>query len=164
MKYLIDNKVHKIIYIEYQNSLPHSIVTIDYIEDAVNGPYWCHNNWDCFLEQEDKKDIKIYNSGSGGGSKKIRAPQYIDGFTARYWMDNEFSFEGIPKNIKQLKYPILLEGYYEKSRNPFNVGEIVYSYEYCEKCGFHSEHFCHEHKYDDDEGNVRWKDDDSYAE
>jgi hypothetical protein len=161
MEYLIDNEKHKVIYIEYQDGLPHSVVTIFFV-DTAKEPYWRPEYWDFFANEGDKNDLRAYSSGSGGDDKKIQAPQYIDGYLgARYWMAEYIEFDGEPKNIKRLKSPKLLRCY-ENSRNPFKVAEITHSCEYCDRCGHYSTEFCDEHKYDDDEGNVRYKDDDSY--
>lgn len=165
MKFQIDDTEHRIIYIEYQDGLPHSVITTFFVPTAKE-PYWRPEYWDFFANEGDKNDLRAYNSGSGGDATKIQAPQYIDGYSgARYWMEKDIEFDGTPKNIKQLKHPKLIEARWgDKSRNPFKVAEITNSYEYCDRCGHHSTEFCDEHKYDDDEGNARYIDDDSYCD
>ena len=163
MEYIIDNKKHKVIYIEYQDGLPFSVVT-KYLVDTDDKPYWCHVEWDIFKNNDDETDLRAYESGWGNVATRIAAPQYIDGYTgATYWMDEGIEFEGTPRNIKRLKRPILLKGF-ENSRNPFKIAEITNNCEYCDRCGCFSNEFCYEHKYDDDEGNVRYIDDDTFAE
>ena len=165
MKTIIEGKEHKVVYIDYHDNMPHSVVTLHFIDNAEE-PYWRPVYWDFFLNENCKDDRRAYESGSGGSSDKIAAPHWADGYLGKYWMADEMSFEGIPINGKQLKNPILLSSFYysdsTKTRNPFNAAEITFSEEYCDRCGYTSTDFCHEHKDDDDEGNVRYKDDDSY--
>jgi len=163
MKILIGDEEHTIIYIEYQEGIPYSVITTQFIPTA-KVPNNCPHSWDFFLNEGDKNDLRAYNSGFGGDATKIPAPQYIDGCTGvTYWISDGVEFEGEPKNIKKLKHPRLLKGF-ENSRNPFKIAEITNSCEYCDRCGHHSTEFCYEHKYDDDEGNPRYIDDDSYAD
>lgn len=162
MKITIGDKKHKIIYIEYHDKLPHSVVTIVYIKNKKNS-YWSPRYWDFFLEEGDRKDIRAYNSGSGGDATKIEAPHWVDGYIGTYWIADGISFNGTPINAKKLEQPERLIGYLgKKSRNPFKVAEITDNCEYCDRCGHESSNFCYEHKYDDDDGNVRYKDDNSY--
>ncbi len=161
MEILIDDTKQKVIYIEYQDGLPYRAVTIFFVETAEK-PYWRPEYWDFFANNGDKNDLRAYRFGSGGDCNTIQAPQYADGYLgARYWIADSIKFDGTPKNIKQLNRPKLLNGYIN-SRNPFKVAEITNSYEYCDRCGHSSTELCDEHKYEDDEGNVRYKDDDSY--
>ena len=163
MKIIIENEEHKVVYIEYQNGMPHSVVTLQFIDRAAE-PYWRPVYWDFFLNENNKWDLRAYESGSGGSSDKIQAPHWVDGYLGRYWMADEMSFDGIPINGKRLKHPISLKTFYgnANTRNPFVAAEITFSEEYCDRCGYTSTDFCHEHKYEDDEGYARYKDDDSY--
>jgi len=118
-----------------------------------------------FANNGDKKDIRAYNSGSGGSHNEIQAPQWADGYIGKYWISDDAEFEGTPKNAIRLKNPIRVPDYFgKKSINPFKIAEITNSVDYCEICGNESTEFCHEHKYVDEEGNVRYIHDDSYAE
>lgn len=164
MEYEIDKKKHKIIYIEYQDGLPHNAVTVHCV-DTAKIPYWIPVYWFIFANDGDTNYLMAYCEGFGGDDKKINAPQYVDDCKGvRYWMADGIEFEGEPKNIKRLKYPKLLKGLWENSRNPFVVAEITNHCEYCDRCGHYSTEFCYEHKYEDDEGNDRYKDDDSYVD
>ena len=164
MEYEIDNKKHKIIYIEYQDWLPHNAVTVYYV-DTAKVPYWRPAYWFFFANDGDTNDLRAYSDGGGGDYKKINAPEYVyDYRKARYWMADGIEFEGNPKNIKRIEYPKLLKGLWENSRNPFKVAEITNNCEYCDRCGHYSTEFCSEHTYEDDEGNIRYKDDDSYVD
>lgn len=161
MKYQIGEETHIVIYIEYQDRIPHSVITKHFVSTAVE-PYWRFEYWDVFANDGDTNDLRIYKSGSGGDT--LPAPQYIDGCKdGRYWLADGHELTGEPRNAQKLKYPFLLIGY-ENSKNPFKVAEITHSYEYCDRCGHASTEFCYEHKYDDDEGNARYIDDNSSAE
>lgn len=158
MKRIIDDRNHKIIYIEYQENIPFNVVTIFFVETSKQ-PYWRPETWDFFANEGDVDDMYAYSSGSGGSHNKIPAPQYIDGYLgASYWMADGVEFEGIEKNIKRLERPLLINAH----KNPFKYSEITHSSEYCDRCEYYSTEFCHEHKYEDDDDNVRYKDDDSY--
>jgi hypothetical protein len=152
MEILIDGKKHSVVYITYCDNIPDSAIT----RDEYGFDYW-----DFFAEQGDKKDIRAYNSGAGHASD-IQAPHWVDGFLGRYWICDGYKFKGKPINGKKLKYPKKIQGCGCNSINPFKVAEITNSCEYCERCGHYSTDFCNEHKYYDDEVNVRYKDDDSY--
>jgi hypothetical protein len=164
MEIILENKKHQVIYIDYYgDGTPHSVITKFWV-DTAEIPYWRPVYWDLFPEQNDLKDIRAYQSGSGGDATKVQAPQWIDGFIGRYWIAECVEFEGTPKNAKRLKHPKYLKGYYENSRNPMKVAEIVFSQYYCDRCGYTSTEICDEHIYNDDDGNLRYRDDDSYAE
>lgn len=143
----------EVVYIEYQDNYPHSIYTMN-----ENGRM-CF--WDAFPERGDKKDLRLYNSGSGGTD--IQAPCYIDSYKkATYWKSDKVNFNGIPKNITQINEPIIIENYFESSRNPFKIGEITYSSQYCNVCerkqkgsGWSTE-YCDDHTYTDDNGDLRY--------
>lgn len=167
MKIKIDDELHIIVYIEYNNGIPHQVETTTFI-DTADTPYWRSHWWDFFANNGEKTDLRAYNSGSGGDYKEIQAPQWVDGHIGKYWLSESAKFKGKPKNAKRLKHPVLLESYYmfdtKKTKNPFHAAEITNCEEYCEMCGYSSTEFCHEHKYDDDAGNVRWKHNDESSE
>ncbi|MGE5317666.1 MAG: hypothetical protein ACM3ME_06695 [Chloroflexota bacterium] len=161
MKYQLEDEEHEVIYIEYQDNIPHAMVTRHFINRAQN-PYWSFEFWDVFANNGDNTDLYLYNSGSGSGT--ITAPQYVEDYKGgSYWIAEDVEFDGEPKNATKLEDPILLNGY-ESSTNPFEIAEITNSYEYCDRCGHASTEFCYEHKYEDEEGIARYIDDNSSAE
>ena len=156
LKVIIGKEIQKVVYIDYQNGVPHSVLTAE-----KNG---CLDFWDFFANDGDKKDLKAYNSGGGGHISEIQAPQYANGYIGKYWLAADAKFKGKPKNAKRLKTPLRIFGYYGGSINPFKVSEITHSMEYCDRCGHNSIEFCTEHKYDDNEGNERYIDNNEIAE
>lgn len=161
MKIKIGDEEHIVVYIDYNDGdIPHQVHTITYIETA-DKPYWRLYDWDFFANNGYKDDLRAYNSGSGGSHKKIQAPQWADGHIGKYWLHKDAKFKGKVVNGKQLKNPILLPAYYmqniKKSRNPFKCAEISNNHEYCEMCGHESTEWCQEHKYDDKNGDARYK-------
>lgn len=165
MKTIIEDRTHEVVYIEYINKIPHEVVTSCFITTA-EGPYHRAFHWDFFPNNGDKNDIRAYNSGSGGNPFEIDAPQWGEGCNvAEYWISPKAIFKGIPSNGNALNKPRRLKSWYGNSSiNPFKVAEIAFSSEYCEECGHESTEFCDEHKYIDNEGNARFKHDDSIAE
>jgi hypothetical protein len=163
MKTLIGEELHHVVYIEYKKNVPFQAATIHYIPTA-DKPYWRLYWWDCFLNDNDKKDLRFYNSGSGGCEKDIQAPQWVDGFLGKYWLAKGYKLKGKAKNGIRLEKPLRVKSYFKSSINPFKVGEEAYSMEWCEKCDCNSVDWCQKHKYEDNEGTLRYKDDDSYAE
>jgi len=161
MKTNIEGKEHIITYIDYQDGLPHSVVTKFYVEQAEKGAYWRAANWFFFVEKNDKKDIRFYNSGSGGNPDKIDAPQWIDDYVGNFWITNGVILKGKVKNGKQLSMPLEFDTYSGKSINPFEFAEETTSYEYCARCGNFSTEYCKEHIYENDDGELRYMDDDS---
>ena len=161
----IGKELHRVVYIEYNDdNTPHTVLTTSFISTA-DKPYWMLYWWDFFPNQGDIKDIKAFNSGFGGTPNKIQAPQWADGYIGRYWIADDAKFRNKPKNAKRLKNPIPVSGYFgNKSINPFKIAEVTNAMEYCEQCEYDSTEFCYEHKYDDKDGNVRYKNDHSLAE
>ena len=161
----IGDEPHRVVYIDYNDGIPHQVMTTRFIPTA-DTPYWRLFWWDFFANNGDKKDIRAYNSGSGGTPKEIQAPQWADGYIGKYWMADDAKFRGKPKNAKRLKNPIPIADYFgKKSINPFKVAETTNSMEYCDRCGHDSTDFCDEHKYwDENDGVGRYKDDDSCAD
>lgn len=160
----IGDKIHRVVYIDYINGIPHQVMTTNFISTSEN-PYWRLYNWDFFANNGNKNDVRAYNSGSGGTPKEIPAPQYVDGYIGKYWISDDAEFKGKPENAKRLKNPIpVADCLGQRSTNPFKIAEITDSYEYCDRCGHESSDFCYEHKYDDIHGNARYIDDNSCAE
>jgi len=161
MEILIEKKKHKVIYIEYQDRLPRIVVTIAFIETAKT-PYWRPYFWDFFACDGDIDNIMAYNSGSGSAIDKLPSPHYIDTYKgASYWIDDCAKLEKESINIQKLSNPILLKVDDISSTNPFDVASITYSHEYCDVCGHSSDEFCFEHKYEDKDGDARYKHDNS---
>jgi hypothetical protein len=165
MKIVINKEEHEVVYIEYRDGLPFDVKTLAFI-GTVDKPYWRLFHWDFFLNNGDKDDLRHYNSGSGGSKKDIRAPQFIDGYTGKIWVRSDIKLRGKGSNFKIIKHPLRLNIYNSDSKttNPFKASEESNSEEYCDKCGYYSTEFCTEHKYDDKDGNQRWKSDDTYVE
>lgn len=158
----INNKEHRIVYIEYDHhGLPFNVKTIFYVDKATNGPYWRIVDWDFFANNGDARDMRAYNCGSGGSHKEIQAPHWAPGHIGKYWLADDAKFKGKPINGKRLKQPRRLSGYYmskfKTSINPFECAEITHNHEHCEMCGHSSTEFCDTHKYTDKNGDDRWK-------
>ena len=157
MKFIINNEEHKIIYIEYSGKIPHSVVTIFYVPNATDGPYWRPVFWDFFANRGDDADIYAYKYGSGGDYKQLQAPQWIDGHTGEFWISPEASFRDDPKNFVQLQKPKRVKGYNSSSINPFKIAEITNNHEYCEVCDNYMIELCDQHQYIDRDGDLRYK-------
>lgn len=147
MKTIIRGKEHKVVFITYHNRKVHDVITD---QDG------CHYSWDAFYDQG---SLYLYNAGVGGGNK-MDAPKYIKGAkNVRLWL-NGLELVGEPENCKIIKNPILLKCPYSgKSYNPFTIGDITHSYEYCEECGERSIEICreHVHEVEDEEGNYEFR-------
>ena len=162
METLINERKHKIVYIEYQDNLPHSVITACFIETAEK-PYWRPFYWDFFACNGDEADMLAYNSGSGGKINELQSPHYRDGYNgASYWIDDFAKLDKPAINCRQIKNPRILTDGYTKSRNPFKTSQFTDVQEYCDVCGHFSDEFCYEHKYFDDDGNARYKHDNSF--
>tara|TARA_R110002020_G_scaffold318905_7_gene534549 strand:- start:7132 stop:7626 length:495 start_codon:yes stop_codon:yes gene_type:complete len=164
MEVIINDEKHVITFIEYQDGIPHSAITKFYVPNAVTGPYWRAVYWDFFAEGGDVTDVRFYESGSGGNADEIEAPQWVDGYTGKYWIHKDANFKGQVKKGKQLKNLKRFGSTWGKSINPFKHTEEVYSYDYCDRCGHHSTEYCTDHIYEDNEGILRYRDNDSRAE
>ncbi len=151
METKINNELHKVIYIEYhENNIPHLVYTV------CLDKYFNVYSWDFFANNNNKDDIRYYNSGWGGSSKEIPASNWAKGHKGRYWIDSQSKLTGKSNGTKLIK-PLRIKGYYNNtSINPFKVSEETHSREYCEECGHESTEFCWEHKYEDEEGNAKW--------
>jgi len=153
-----DGYTHSVIYIEYVNKIPHSVKTVSYIPNAVNGPYWRLFDWDFECEDNDKNDLIAYNSGSGGCDKDIDAPNFIKNKNvAEVWIATGIELRDKGQNFTIIKELIELENEFKKTTNPFDIAEIVYNIEYCPKCKSFSRDFCDTHLYYDNEGNPRFR-------
>lgn len=160
MKIAIEDKLHKVVYIEYQKGLPHAVVTQYYVPNAVGGPYWRNDFWDFFPNAGDRTEICACHAGNGGNQP---APQWADGYIGEFWIDKDFKLEGEPKNYKILAKPKRIKSYMGSSINPFKIAEITHSSEYCEECGKTSRDICWEHVYEDedDDYTLKYKSDNS---
>ncbi len=156
LKVLIGKKKHRVIYIDYNGGLPHSVVTECLIETA-NPPYHRVYHWDFFANNGNCKDMRHYNSGSGGNKDEIMAPKWVKGHGAEYWMAEDIKLVGRVKNGILIKKPKRIRIYGKSSINPFKISEEAQSEEYCEECGYSSTEFCDEHKYIDEQGNDQYK-------
>lgn len=163
MKIRIADKVHNVLSIEYNGSIPHSVTTEYYVATA-NEPYWRRVFWDFFANNGENRDICAYASGSGGYTGGIDAPHWADGDAGEIWLADTVKLVGKIINGTQLKKPKRIRGWFKSSINPFKVADIVSSYSYCERCGYDSTDFCFKHKYDDSDGTARYIDDNSMAE
>ena len=153
-----DGYTHSVIYIEYINKIPHYVKTVSYIANAVNGAYWRLFDWYFECADGDEKDLIAYNCGSGGCEKDIDAPNFIKNkFIAEIWIANGIELKDKGQNYTLIKELIELENEFDKSTNPFDIAEIVYSIEYCPKCKSYSREFCDKHLYYDNEGNPRFR-------
>lgn len=159
----IGKELHRVVYIDYNNGIPHQVMTVHFIPTA-KVPYWRLYWWDFFANNGDKSDLRAYNSGSGGDIHDVQAPNWVDGYIGKYWIADDAKFNSEPKNAKRLKNPKPIADYFgKKSTNPFKVAEITNSHDYCEMCGHESTEFCTVHKYEDDEGYERYLHDDSFV-
>lgn len=163
MTTIINDQEHKIIYVDYQKGIPHSVITKFYVPKATNGAYWRPVYWDFFAENGDLTDVRYFQSGSGGNADIISAPKWIDGYLGHYWIDEKTKFDSEVQNGKLLKKLKLFGSTWGKSKNPFEYTEEVSSYEFCARCG-HNLTQCDEHIYVDDNGDKRYIDDNSYHE
>lgn len=157
MRIRINNELHTIIYIEYLGNIPHEVVTLCYVDNLKCEPYWRPYYWSFFANGGDRSDIRYYNSGSGGSSPYIQAPQWADGYIGEYWLENGGAFNGEPKNSRKLPKPKRLKYWSGSSINPFVAGEKTSCHEYCEECGFESTEICDKHQYIDRDGDLRYK-------
>ncbi len=121
MKFEYESDIHYVVYIDYQGSVPHSVITAHYVPNAVNGPYWCRYNWDGFLNENDKKDLRLYQSGAGGDVNEIDAPQWADGHIGEYWL---------AEKAKELKLVDDLMTSDEYLMNLHESGSNIYQIEY----------------------------------
>ena len=101
----IGDELHRVVYIDYQNGIPHQVMTVIFIESAKE-PYWRLVNWDFFANNGDVLDIRAYEAGSGGSHKEIQAPKWADGYKGKFWIPKDAKFKGKPRNATRLKNPI----------------------------------------------------------
>lgn len=145
-----DEGDHRVIYIEYQDGIPHSAT----IEDVKHG-YLTH--YDLGVFENDKKDLFYYQCGSGGNKKKLQPPSYISTYRGgTYWIHPTAAFKGRVVNCRRLEKPLELESYWIKDINPFIVADEVDHYEYCTDCGKNFRDHCEEHQYYDEKDNIKY--------
>lgn len=146
-----NDKEHIVIYIEYQDGIPHAAITMYWV-DSAKEPYWRYVDWDFEIDPKEIEKFMYYNSGSGGG-RTIRLPQYIDSFKGgAYWIAPEAK---IKKNITRLQTPIEYEG----DPNPFNNGREIYGTDYCKFCEkWYDQDACPEHHIINENGELQYFD------
>lgn len=144
---------NEIIYIEYQNGTPHSVVC------SANG-YCRYFDFEksCYNDEQ----LMYYQSGGGGSIKDLQAPQYIDSCEgASYWMHDSASFsnKSQPKNITHLKEPLILQN---NITNPFDeeLSHEVSGMDFCKFCNkYYDENSCDEHHvWDEEENQIKYFD------
>lgn len=125
----------EVIYIEYQDDLPFSVITAQ----RENGVFVGHSNWDF---EPDWRNIEMvtYRKTGGGPHREIDVPNYIDGCeeSCFYWVHPHVKVKGEPKNITKL----LMPKQYNGESNPFKIGRLVSDHVFCKMCD----------KYWDDDG------------
>src|SRR6202008_587515 len=102
-----------IVYIEYQDGFPHSVITCNM--DGIGLDRWDFNlnlAWGEFMH---------YNSGFGGNIKSIAGPNFIESYKGgALWISDMIGFsEYKPVNCKMLKNPILLKKDGKTTIDPF---------------------------------------------
>jgi hypothetical protein len=148
--YYIESKhrktyIHKIIFIEYFDGIPHELST----DDGVL------SHWYTFLEDGNVNDLKLFNSGGGEDVKEFRLGEnYVNPEKWSIWVAKGYEYLLENSKEKTLKCPIMLSNGYKKSRNPFKIGQIAYDETYCKICDNHKEDYCEDHIYYDGENYV----------
>ena len=143
MKVEIENEIQHVIYIEYFEGIPHSVITAYKYNDRL-----IPENWDFFQDLGNGMQLSYHNSGGGGDVSIIECPEFYNPEKWKVWHDKRIVFKN-DKNVKVLKNPIVLSDVVNKSRNPFNVSVEVYNEQYCKECdGSHSKQ-CFEHMFED---------------
>lgn len=151
---------HRVLYIEYIDGTPFNVMTACNIPDAVGGAYWCMHHWDFFKNCGDNDDVMYYNSGFGGCAYKdgINAPHFVEGSSVEIWKDKDVPFIGEPKNAVILAEP---------KGNPFDNASESLGYDHCDRCGHDInttyDWGCEEHMYIDDDGELRYIDNDEFV-
>jgi len=157
----MEHKGKIVAYIEYQNGIPHFAITVN---DSGG-----MTHWDFEIFYGDTKNIRYYESGSGGNISSFDSPKYIDGLNGcYYWMSNVASFKDKPKNIKAINEPLIITGYNGTSKNPFDpiVSEETYSLDYCDRCQHWDNEYCRQHQFEDENDDyvLKYIDDKSLVE
>lgn len=151
VKVSLKNKTQDVVYIEYFEGTPHSVLTAYQYEKRL-----IPDTWDFFQDAGNNMQLSHHNSGSGGDVSVIECPSFRNPEKWKVWHDKRISFKN-DKNVKVLKNPIILTDGVNKSRNPFVVSVEVYEELYCKKCdGYHSE-ICREHMFEDEEDDYQLK-------
>jgi hypothetical protein len=124
---LINDKKHKLLYVEYSGNKPSYVITAFFVPTAICGAYWRLVGWDFFFNENDKNDLMYFESWSGGRIEDgIYATEFKKG-THRVWKSEEVKFVEIPKNVKMLDKPI--------TQNPFLHAQQSLGYTCCKECG-----------------------------
>ena len=132
-------KVH-VVYIEYHDGKPHSVITLDKY-GRENWDFDFNNNWGEYMH---------YNSGGGGDIKNIYGPHFVEGTKgASIWFAKGVTFKKNhpPKNCRILKNPIRLKKDGKTMIDPFKFSyQEVAGIMYCKFCeGYYDESGCQQH-------------------
>lgn len=137
----INGKPQLIVYIEYQDDKPFSVITCNPdLKGLYTWDFELNLNWDEYM---------YYNSGCGGDIKKLTGPHYIEGANVSYWAADSVKFDKKypPINCARLERPVLLLNGNSQTEDPFvfamqEVRKIIY----CDVCdGRYDENGCSEH-------------------
>lgn len=145
----MEHEDQEVVYIEYQDGKPHSVITAELGK-------WSLKHFDFEIDCYDEDSFMYYNSGGGGFATEIQAPTYMDGCeeSCCYWLHPKARLNGTPKNISQIKEPLIING----SANPFENSREVFDTIFCKYCDkWLDENWC-EHLSDDEEGNIIYLD------
>nr|DAV24060.1 MAG TPA: PR domain zinc finger protein-binding domain, TRANSCRIPTION [Caudoviricetes sp.] len=114
---------HKLLYVEYRENIPHSVITAFYVPEA-DEPYWRKVYWDFFANGGDTNDIRYYESGSGGSLEEgIEACDFTE--PIEVWISPDTTIKGKFVNAVFLPKP---------KNNPFEEAQETSSYIYCKEC------------------------------
>lgn len=141
MKY--QNK--EIVYIEYQDDKPFEVSIAE-----INK--WSLKHFEFEPDCKEECSFMHFNSGTGGYATEIQAPTYLEGSEndCSFWLHPKAKLIGGPKNIKQIKEPIIING----SSNPFDNSREVLELIYCKYCNKTLDEDRCEHLTIDDDGNT----------
>ncbi len=133
------------------------------LKQLLKGKKTCYF-WDFFPENGNLNDISFCESGMGAYPKDLDIQEWCNGTPHKFWFAKGYCPKGKPVKGKILKYPKKITTWQGVSTNPFKVCNGVFSCYQCERCGTFSSEICDEHIYVDEKGDLRYKDDNSYAE
>lgn len=142
MKY----KGKDIVYIEYQEGIPHSVATSNETFD---------------FEKDYSNECLFMHYSSGGGVLEFSVPKYREDYKdkACFWLRNDIDLIGTT-NIERIKEPLEIDN----NKNPFENSREVYQLVFCKHCNkWLDEDWC-EHITEDKVGNMIYKDDKSFVD
>lgn len=141
-RYARTDSIESIIYIEYIDSQPHSVIT----SNENGGLTTFDFNKDC----KECELFMYFNSGGGGRMNDLQAPHFVENASANYWIHPLASFRDgkMPINCQKLEHPIL----YNDNPNVFENGRQIFDEVYCKFCEkWYDEDNCSDHHIWDDE-------------